>query len=594
MRTRMNALWAILALLSLLAPANAATFTVTTTRDYDPGSFRWAVEQANEISGPDTILFAIPTTDPGYDPELGVWTIVSDTRQSPDFYHIVDDGLFVDGESQRRFIGGDPNPLGPEIEIECRTITFCFIINSSDNVIRGLCFHHADGGIYISSWPPEEVSENNVVAGCYINVDPTGSHTEGGGGEGIALNNVCDARIGGDAPEDRNIIAAGTHENLTSSYCADVEIINNHIGVDRSGTVELGADLGTLVISHATGAHIVRDNIIAGHWLDLVTITHTDTDSGIVTFMGNRVGVGLDGSPMGGHHNTVYLSDAPRHLIRENIIAYAEVFDGIGLYGDVTDYVTVSRNSIYGNNGHGISLANYPCSFQGHDYADGVYGPGVNEEIDPCLCDSAVTSSEGDGGTTSVYLTCMRDCTVEVFIGDEIGGHPSCSEPGYGRVYSGVTYLGDAEEIVQGSVFSTYRFGISPALPPETVITATATNVNGSTSEFGCSCTVPLAGESAEGCVPEEYAFEASAPNHGRDGIELRYRIPEPTRVRIRVYDVAGHQLAVVADGLEQAGEHTLLWMPRGEKGPTLPSGTYLVRLTTERFVATRELVLVR
>jgi len=43
--------------------ATSQTFTVTTTADTGEGSLRWAIQQANAHTGPDTIVFNIPPAD---------------------------------------------------------------------------------------------------------------------------------------------------------------------------------------------------------------------------------------------------------------------------------------------------------------------------------------------------------------------------------------------------------------------------------------------------------------------------------------------------------------------------------------------------
>ena len=55
--------------------STAATFTVVNTLDAGPGSLRQAIADANANSDPDFIGFDIPTSDIGYDPGAGVWTI---------------------------------------------------------------------------------------------------------------------------------------------------------------------------------------------------------------------------------------------------------------------------------------------------------------------------------------------------------------------------------------------------------------------------------------------------------------------------------------------------------------------------------------
>ncbi|MBN1426643.1 T9SS type A sorting domain-containing protein, partial [Candidatus Fermentibacteria bacterium] len=493
------------------------------------------------------------------------------------------------------FIGGDPNPYGPEIELKGAgpgNGASIAISRASHVAVKGLCINGFDASVIgIAGAQPEsgDVTEDIEVTGCYLGIDPTGTECGRQSGTCLSAARVRGLRIGGDDLQERNILSCARSTFISLGYCGDVEIVNNIIGTDRTGTADLfSAPLGGVHLSHTVGPVLFRDNQVCNAYWELVNISHTECDNGQVTVSDNRLGEGLDGYPMGADEG-VLIGYSPGHLIDENIIAHSHGGPGIYLIGDITDYVTISRNSIYECRG-GIDLLNPGVeNFHGVDFVDGVYGPGVNEEIDTPLCESMNTDTE----STTVYFRCMRDCVVEIFIAD-----PSvrgvCSEAGYDYVYSGMTYLGDAEEIVQGPVWSTYRYTMTPALAPGTRVTCTATNGNGSTSEFGCTCEVPLAGEIAEGCIPEGYAFEAFAPNQGRDGIDLRYRIPEPALVQIRVYDLAGHQVAVITGGPEQAGEHTVLWKPRLENGGDLPNGTYLVRLTADQFVATREVVIVR
>ncbi len=317
-----------------------------------------------------------------------------------------------------------------------------------------------------------------------------------------------------------------------------------------------------------------------------------------MTLLRNRIGVGADGTPMGADDYGIYVIQCGGHLIRENILGYVQSWYGIELFGDDADYVTISRNSIYGRHRLGINLCHRGLVVEAPnavDYADGQYGPGPNEEIDPCLCDSVRNVADAQGGTTTAYFTCMKDCTVEVFVGDTEGSHLGCSMgPSYGRVYSGRTYLGDAEEVSQGPVFSTYRFSVSPGLPVGTRLTATATNRNGSTSEFGCSGVVPYPGQTAEGCGGVGDAFTVEGPNPGRGEFVLRYRLSRPGRVEIAAYTLAGEVAARVKEGVEEAGEHVLPWQPRDERGKALPSGAYVVRMVTDRSVFSVRAVVLR
>ena len=101
-----------LLLLLLTRPVQALNYTVTNTNDSGIGSLRKAISDAASNSGADTVIFSIPTNDPGYNPTTGVWTITPLTQLPP-----VTDATAIDGVTQTEF-GGDPNPLGPEVELD--------------------------------------------------------------------------------------------------------------------------------------------------------------------------------------------------------------------------------------------------------------------------------------------------------------------------------------------------------------------------------------------------------------------------------------------------------------------------------------------
>jgi hypothetical protein len=91
--------------------ASAEMYTVTATRDSLAGSLRQAIEDANARAGPDTIIFNIPTSDPGY--AAGVFTI----RPGAPLPDLTDGGTVLDGTSQSAN-QGNTDPFGPEIELD--------------------------------------------------------------------------------------------------------------------------------------------------------------------------------------------------------------------------------------------------------------------------------------------------------------------------------------------------------------------------------------------------------------------------------------------------------------------------------------------
>jgi predicted peptidase len=76
------------------------------------------------------------------------------------------------------------------------------------------------------------------------------------------------------------------------------------------------------------------------------------------------------------------------------------------------------------------------------------------------------------------------------------------------------------------------------------------------------------------GTVPVRSTLSQNYPNPFNPSTTIRYRLTGTSRVRLIVYDVNGRKVTVLKDGVETAGEHSVLYDASG-----LASGQYLVGL---------------
>jgi ELWxxDGT repeat protein len=98
---------------------------------------------------------------------------------------------------------------------------------------------------------------------------------------------------------------------------------------------------------------------------------------------------------------------------------------------------------------------------------------------------------------------------------------------------------------------------------------------------------MPVANEPST--TPQSVRLLAPHPNPAQDHATISFEIAEAGTVRVEVFDVLGRRVALLADGPVAAGEHSLTW-----KAGTLPSGLYLVRLTSGDTAETQRLTLAR
>jgi hypothetical protein len=88
--------------------------------------------------------------------------------------------------------------------------------------------------------------------------------------------------------------------------------------------------------------------------------------------------------------------------------------------------------------------------------------------------------------------------------------------------------------------------------------------------------------------------LEPIRPNPLQSQGEIAYTLPGAGRVRLAAYDVAGRQVAVLTDGVQESGRHFLRWDGRDAGGHALSAGVYVLRLETAGRVTSRKVVITR
>jgi hypothetical protein len=83
-------------------------------------------------------------------------------------------------------------------------------------------------------------------------------------------------------------------------------------------------------------------------------------------------------------------------------------------------------------------------------------------------------------------------------------------------------------------------------------------------------------------------------PNPFNPATSVCFTVDRAQHVTIAVYDLAGRQIAPLADQVFGSGEHTVHWDGRDDSGRAVSSGTYIVRFEAERRAESRKIMLVR
>ena len=484
----------------VLPLARAVSYAVTNTNDTGPGSLRKAIDDANSNPGPDTILFSIPTTDPGYNQATGVWTI-QPTSPLPTLYG----GTTIDGATQTESIG-DKNPYGPEIELDGSNAggsAVGLFIQGDENHVRGLVINRfAGAGVQIS------LGMTNTVAGCYIGTDPTGTVARGNAMGVYLVDDATGNTIGGATPGQGNLISGNTGSGVVMEGVSQNRVWGNTIGADRTGNTRLpngshGAHLKAGAQYNDVGGELPEHgNLISGNNSYGVYIEGSDT-------MINRVGgntIGLNAAQSAplhnGYHGVGIYAGASNNQVGSSVLQ-PNVIGGNGWSGVAINLS--NTNAVFGNyiGTNAVGAQGLGNAFHGVHIDDGMYnsvssntiayngltqdGNGVRVQEMGALYNTITVNSIHHNGRKGIALvsggntglaapvitsascsgvsgTACPNCTVEIFSDSEDEGqHVHSPPPAFANAAGNWSWSGS----VTG---------------PN--VTATATDGSGNTSEF--------------------------------------------------------------------------------------------------------------
>ena len=439
----------------------AREWVVNTTADHDDGecqpldvgdcTLREAMRIANEQAGPDTIVFDIPTDDPGYNSDDGTWVIEPQSALPT----IADSGTTIDGsgvEGGGTHSGAVPLAAGPAgckypvIVAVLHTAPPGLVLTSSYGTLQAM--HISTGSFTSVTIKGQQAHHNtvrcNIITSWMQNWQGWGVEISGGAYDNLIDANTIHERAGGIS------IRSGAHHNrLTANWVGSiaagkkpnkgygVEIVDGahhntvgHASDSSKGNVISGNDWGGVVIGGYPEANY---NVVANNRIGIHPTSETPLPNG---------GAGVD---LMGHDNTIGPS---------NVIAYNQS-GGVALYGGAynahpgagTNKVT--KNSIFDNKWKGIH----------------------NPLTEPPAVQS-VSSTKVEGTTKPK----CSGCTVEIFT------NPSHTPT---KPAQGKTYLGWAQTQSDGT------WNWTGTVPSMSWVTATLTK-NSDTSEFSTPVRVTL------------------------------------------------------------------------------------------------------
>ena len=321
------------------------------------------------------------------------------------------------------------------------------------------------------------------VQGNYIGTDITGTLPLGNSGNGVSA--AEGSLIGGTVPEARNIISAnGSFGNValnTSSSGAPATVQGNYIGTDVTGTRSLGTFTNGINISsnnNIVGGLVAgARNVISGNSAGIVISVFSGGSAGNV-IQGNFIGTNATGTgPVPNIQQGIVVTSATNNTIggtqseAANKIAYN---GGPGIAITNGNGIVIRGNSIFSNNGLGIDLGT--TGVTANDSIDADVGPNFLQNF-PVI---TTVMSTSNSTTIQGSLNSLPNTTYNVDFYSNAAVDPS----GNGE---GAQFFGTTSVTTNGNGDATINVTLPVALTAGRVITATATDPNGNTSEFSAA-----------------------------------------------------------------------------------------------------------
>lgn len=110
----------------------------------------------------------------------------------------------------------------------------------------------------------------------------------------------------------------------------------------------------------------------------------------------------------------------------------------------------------------------------------------------------------------------------------------------------------------------------------------------------GYSDLVGQAPTAAGDVAPRALAITAVVPNPFNPSTTVRFEVPATSHVRVTIHDMRGRLVRTLADAEMGAGRHVARWNGRDDRGETVATGVYLLRVDDGRAKRSAKLVLAK
>jgi hypothetical protein len=320
---------------------------------------------------------------------------------------------------------------------------------------------------------------SNTVQGNYVGTDVTGALDRGNSGTGLFIQGGANNLVGGltvtPGQPPGNVISGngGAGIDINGNAAPGHTMQGNLIGTNAAGTAALSNGGEGISIRNSGGGNLVGAantqgrNVVAANGLHGISLNNNGNQ-----LLNNYVGVGADGTTaLGNGQHGVLINSRDGNTLNGNVIAF-NARNGVAVnFFNTGTGNAIESNSIYANTNLGIDLGTNGVTANDAGDAD----TGANGLQNFPVLSAAVAV----GGITNVAGTLNSTANTQFRV--EYFASPSCDPSGNGE---GQRFLGFSLVSTDGGGNATIGVSIFGPTTVGEVVTATATDPQGNTSEF--------------------------------------------------------------------------------------------------------------
>jgi hypothetical protein len=317
--------------------------------------------------------------------------------------------------------------------------------------------------------------DGDTIQHCNVGTDITGTKAIPNLQQGIQADNADNLTIGDGFNNGPNVISGNKSAGISLIDCTEVFVGSNKIGTNAAGTAALGNAQAGIFVSGTR--NVAQDNVISANGMGGVVVEEGTLVSNDNAIENNLIGTDVTGKkPIPNIGDGILIEASTNTSVYENTIAFnaksGEDGFGVDVLGGTATGNAITQNSIFSSARLGINLGDNDGKVLKNDTLDPDVGPNYLQNY-PVL-----TSAKESGSNITVKgtLNSLPNTTFHIEFFTSAAADPS----GYGQ---GQTYINVIKVITNASGNATFHL-IFPAPAAGSVITTTATDPFGNTSEF--------------------------------------------------------------------------------------------------------------